>query len=928
MIDFQRLVREKLKDCGLSPVREAEIVDEVAQHLRDRFEAHIASGASAEEAECRVLAELEERDLARELKAVEQRWNEPVTLGADLPDMANSGPDRGTRFGAGLWQDVRYGARVLRLNPGFTTVCVISLALGIGANTAIFQMIDAVRMRTLPVTNPQELAIIRPMPSSRSGRATGRYSYVTNPMWEQIRAQQQGFSSVAAFGDRQFNLERGGPARYAEGLWVSGEFFDTLGVQPVLGRVFHANDDHAGCGTPGAVLSYRFWQREFGGSGDVLSRTVSLDGHPVPVLGVTPASFHGADVGHDFDVAVPICSEPTMLGDSSLYTWRRGWWLAAIGRLKPGWSREQASAQLEGISAGIMQETLPKEFQGDQVKNYLSFKLKALPGEVGYSNLRNEYESPLWLLLAIAGLVLLIACANLANLMLARASARAKEIAVRLALGAKRSRLVRQLVTESLVVAIAGAATGTLLARGMSRFLVRYLSTEGSATAIFVDLSTDWRVLGFTTLLAILTCLLFGLMPAMQATSGAPARMISLAGRGLTATRERFGVRRILVVTQVALSLVLVVSALLFTRSLRKILTVEAGFQRDGVLVMNVDYSSLKLPKEQREIYATSILEKVRTVPGVESAAAAFIVPLSGFGWNDRVIVEGKRLEVNVNMDLVSDGYFKAMGTPLLLGRDFNERDTANAQPVAIVNEDFARKVLGTTNPVGKTYRIDVYKGEAAKDYQIVGLVKNTKYYDLRDEFEPLAYYPLLQGGRGTSSANIVVRSNVGLEPLIASLRHAMGEVNPAITLDFQIMNQQVKDSLLRERLLALLSGFFGGLAIVLATVGLYGVIAYMVARRTNEIGIRMALGASPRKILAMVVAEAGRLLMIGVAAGVVLALAAGRAASTLLFGLKPYDPATLVAAAVGLTLVAVAATMVPASRAAKLEPMVALRDE
>ena len=341
---------------------------------------------------------------------------------------------------------------------------------------------------------------------------------------------------------------------------------------------------------------------------------------------------------------------------------------------------------------------------------------------------------------------------------------------------------------------------------------------------------------------------------------------------------------------------------------------------------MSVDYS--RLPKEQRNAYAKTVLEKVRTVPGVESAAEAWIVPLSGFGWNDRVIVDGKRNDISVNMDLVSDGYFKTMGTPFLTGRDFDERDTGSAPLVAIVNQQFARKVLGTENPVGRTFRVDVYKGETQHDYQIVGLVKNTKYSDLRDDDEPIAYYPQAQSGRGNASTNIVVRSNLELEALLASMRRAMAEVNPAITLDFQVLDRQVKDTLLRERLLAMLSGFFGVLAMVLATVGLYGVIAYMVARRTNEIGIRMALGAAPRQILTMVLGEAGRLLAVGVAVGVVLSLAAGKSAATLLFGLKPYDPTTLVAACVGLAVVAVAASLVPARRAARLEPMAALRDE
>ena len=920
-MNFQQMVREKLRDSGLEPTREAEIVDEVSQHLRDRYELHVRNGVAAEEAERMVAAEFRQRDLEHELRVTERKWVEPVALGSD----------KGEGFFTGLWQDIRYAMRVLRMNPAFTAVCVASLALGIGANTSIFQLIDAVRMRTLPVKDPQELVQIRPMPAGRTGHAIGRYSYVTNPMWQAIDKRQQAFSSVAAFGDRQFNMERGGPARYADGLWVSGSFFDTLGVQAIVGRVFHAGDDHAGCGTPGAVISYSFWQREFGGSADVLSKTVSLDGYTVPVMGVTPASFYGVDVGHTFDVALPLCSEPTILGDGSIYTWRHGWWLAVIGRLKPGWTVEKATSQLATISAGVMQDTLPEKFEGDTAKKYLSYKLKALPGASGYSNLRSDYESPLWLLLAIAGLVLLIACANLANLMLARASVREKEIAVRMALGAKRSRLIRQLVTESLVIAVSGAVVGMIVARELSHYLVRYLNSDGvyaGGSTIFVDLVTDWRVLGFTTALAVVTCLLFGLMPALQATGGAPARMISLAGRGLTTTRERFGTRRALVVAQVAMSLVLVVTAVLFSRSLRKILTVEAGFQRDGVLVMNVDYSSLDIAKGQREVYGQSLLDKVRTTPGVESAAGAFIVPLSGFGWNGRVVVDGKRNETSINMDLVSDGYFKTMGTPLLAGRDFNERDTANAPLVAIVNEEFAKKVYGVQNPVGRTFRVDVYKGETPHDYEIVGVVQNTKYYDLRDDFEPIAYYPALQGTRDLASTNIVVRSALDLQSLLTSLRKSMAEVNPALTLDFSILDKQVKDGLLRERLLALLSGFFGVLAAVLATIGLYGVIAYMVARRTNEIGIRMALGAAPRQILAMVVSEAGRLLGIGVFVGIGLALAAGKAAASLLFGLKPYDPLTLVIAAAGLVLVAVAASVVPARRAAKLDPMIALREE
>jgi putative ABC transport system permease protein len=915
MPDFHALVRERLRNSGLSPAREAEIVDEMAEHLSERYEALLSAGNSEQEALAAITAQLDQRDLAGELRAVEQPGSPPIPLGAPAP----------RSFWRALRQDVRYGLRVLRLNPGFTTVCVLSLALGIGANTAIFQLIDAVRMRTLPVNDPQELFVLRPTENWRSGNATGRYSNLTNSMWQQVRAQEQGFN-VFAFGTTLFNLARGGQARYADGLWVSGEFFDVLGVQPVLGRVFHAADDHPGCGSPGAVISYSFWQREFGGKPDVIGRTLSLTGHPFPVLGVTPASFYGLEVGRRFDVAVLTCSEPVIDAPSNLYTMPHGWWLGIVGRLKPGWPIEKASAQLATISPAVMQASLPPVYSPDRAKTFLGLKLGAFPAANGLSRLRGNYETPLWLLLAIAGLVLMIACANLANLMLARSSAREREIAVRLALGAERSRVVRQLLTESLLLAIGGALLGAGLARLLSRLLIDYLS--GEAGRLFVLLVTDWRVLGFTMALAILTCILFGLAPALKATSSPPARIMSLAGRGLTAARERFSLRRMLVVVQVALSLVLVVTAILFAGSLRKIVTLDAGFQRNGLLIMDFDFTALNLPDAQRMPFAESLLDRLHSLPGIEGAAESGQIPLGGSYWNNQVIVEGKKSHEDVDMSHVSSGYFRTMGTPLLAGRDFVDHDGPGAPKVAIVNQEFARKILNTENPVGRTFKIDVYRGEPQFEYQIVGLVEDSKYVDLRENFMPIAYFPQLQDTKPEPGTEVVVRSSLALEPLLESIRHAVADLNPAITIDFHPYNDVVKQSLLRERLLASLSGFFGALALILATVGLYGVIAYLVVRRTNEIGIRMALGATPARILAMVVREAATLLAFGVFIGTILALASGKAAATLLYGLRPYNAAILAASALLLCAVAIAASLLPARRAARLQPSVALREE
>lgn len=918
MLDFQKMARERLRDCGLSPTREWEIADELSQHLRDRYESLRSNGTNEEEAEREIVAELEGRDLESDLGEIEERWREPVAFGS---------PKRGYTW-SGLWQDLRYAVRALRLNPGFTRVCVLSLALGIGANTAIFQLIDAVRMRSLPVEHPEELAVIRPTDFHVTGRHRGHYGYVTNQMWEQIRAHQEGFSGVFAFGNDDFNLATRGQVRYAQGLWVSGEFFDVLGVQPVLGQLFHRPDDRPGCGAPGAVLSYGFWQSEFGGQANAIGKAIELEGHPFAVLGVTPASFHGVDIGHTFDVALLLCSEPTIIGETSIYALPHGWWLAAMGRLKPGWTLEKASAQLQTISPGIMQETLPPAYQAEARKEYLQKKLSAYPGSTGMSNLRRQYEAPLWLLLAITGLVLMIACANLANLLLARASAREKEIAVRIALGAARGRIVRQLFTESLLLALLGAALGMLLARMLSSFLVRYLSGEGDVRHIFVGIATDWRVLGFTAGLAVLTCVLVGLAPAIKTTRMAPALVMSLAGRGLTATRERFSLRRALVVAQVSLSLVLVVSALLFGESLRKILTLDAGFQRDGVLVMDIDYTRLNLPADQRGQFRERVVDRVRALPEVQSAGETDTVPLGGSYWNDQVVVNGQLLKPLVDMGHITQGYFEAIGTPLLAGRNFNVHDTADSPRVAIVNQEFARKILRTENPVGRTFKINLYRGQPQYEYEIVGLMGNAKYDDLRKEFDPIAFYPQIQDERPDNFGAVIVRSAGPLQPLVGQLRRTMAEVNPEISIDFHLLAEQVNDGLLKERLLAILSGFFGLLAAILATIGLYGVMAYMVAKRTNEIGIRMALGAAPVQMLEMVLGEAGKLCGIGVAVGIVVTLTVGRWASSLLFGLKPYDPATMAAACLGLALIAAVASAVPARRAAKLQPMIALREE
>ena len=824
---------------------------------------------------------------------------------------------------AALIQDLRYAARQLRANPGFTAVAVLSLALGVGANSAIFQLVDAVRLRALPVANPQELVTIDfAKGSSRSGSWSTRSARLTSVLWEQVHGLTEPFAATVAWSATRFNLAQGGEARYAEGQYVSGDFFRVLGVQPWIGRTFTADDDRPGCGTPGAVVSYAFWQRELGGDRAALGRELSLDGRRFPLIGVTPPQFFGVEVGSRFDVAVPLCSDSRDRARG-----RTQWWLSAMGRLKHGWTPQRLNNYLKTVSPAIMEASLPPSYRPDQAKRFLANKLVAEASAAGVSNLREQYESPLGLLLAATGLVLLIACANLANLLLARASVREREMAVRQAIGASRGRLIVQLLSESLLLAILGTALGVALAQVLSRALIAFLSTENNP--VFVGLALDLRMLGFTAAMAIGTCLLFGLLPALRATRIAPAAAMRAGGRGTTAGRERYGLRRALVTAQVALSLVLLVGALLFVRSLQKLLDVQPGFRPEGVVAVNIDISQGKYPKERRPTVFGDLLEKLRAQPGVVAAAEIGMTPISGSGWNESVRPDASTGDPkNSFFNRYGPGYLKTMGTSLLAGRDFDARDRVGAPKVAVANEAFAKRFFEGHNPVGHTFRVEGEAGKPDRIYQIVGLVRNTKYYELREEFIPIAFLPMAQDENPGNDMTLVVRTAGRPQDTIRTLKSSVAAVNPGFVLEFHVMTVQIEESLLRDRLMAVLAGAFGLLASVLAAIGLYGVIAYMVARRQNEIGVRMALGADRASVVRLVLREAMMLLAAGLVIGVGLALWAGRAAATLLFGLKPNDAATFVVASVLLAVVAAAAGYVPARRASGMDPMDALRVE
>lgn len=597
---------------------EHELDDEIRFHLERETEKYVKAGLAPEEA-------------ARRAR---------LSLGGIEQTKEQSRDARGTLVVENFIRNLRIGIRVLRKSPGFTAVAVLSLALGIGANTAIFQLIDAVRLRMLPVKDPQQLVDIQ-MPDMKGARGNfQRYPAITNPIWEQIRDRQSMLSGVFAWGAEQFDTSTEGETHPVNGLWVSGGFFHVLRVSPAAGRLFSAKDDRRGCGLPGAVISDGYWHRKFGGQRSAIGSKVMLDGRPVEVIGVTPAGFFGLEVGNAFDVALPICSEAVLHGKDTMLDSSTNWWLDVVGRVPKGTPLAKVTAYFSSLAPGIFQATLVSNYPPVSVKPYLASRLIAFPVGNGESYLRESYSDPLTFLQAIAGVVLLIACANLANLMLARASARERDIALRLAIGASRGHVIAQLMTESLLIAGTGAIAGLLLATRLSRLLLALLSTDSGSVS--VDLHADWRVLAFTAGLGMLTCLLFGLTPALRATQNASAESLKASGRGLTANRQRFGLRRMLMASQMALSLVLIAGALLFVRTLSNLSTLNPGFQQDGVLIASIGFDRLNFPKERIPAFRQNLIERLNAIPGVTSASDTSVVPLTTMRSSNTMWMEGR----------------------------------------------------------------------------------------------------------------------------------------------------------------------------------------------------------------------------------------------------------------------------------------------
>ena len=838
-----------------------------------------------------------------------------------------------------LAQDVRYAVRLLRRAPAFTAVAVITLALGIGANTAIFSIVDSLLLRDLPVKEPGRLAVLT------DDRMLIEGNTWTYPIWERVRERTEIFADAFAWSTlgARFNLAQGGESRYVTGLWASAGMFTTLGVPASLGRTFTAADDRPGGGPDGpvAVISHAFWQRHYGGATDVIGRTLTLDRVPFTIVGVTAAGFLGPDVGRSYDVAIPFGAEPLIRGRAESWLPRRStWWLSVMIRLKPGQTIDQATAAIRAVQPSLREATLPTTWTATELSNYLDEPFTFTGSAAGRSYLRSDYRRPLLVIMTVVALVLLIACVNIANLLLARATARGHEWSVRLALGASRWRLARQLLTESVIVAALGAGTGLVIANWGSQLLVAQIATN----TVSLDAGIDWRVVGFTAVLTVATALVFGIAPALRATRQAPIDAMkargSAGGRRLTAANG-------LVVAQVVLSLVLLVTAGLFLRTFSSLAHQPLGFEAQSVLVVEVNAQRAEVPIDRRLALFDELRQRVLAVPGVAAAGVSLMTPARGETWADLVDVSGTTVAEDDSPGIsgtgtsstpirnrrqsfynaITPGWLSTFQTRLVAGRDINDRDTRSAPRVALVNETFARRFLNGASPIGHTVRTLGLDQPPARE--IVGVVADAAYRSLREPAPPTVYVPLAQyDSSAPARVSLSVRTQAGSPAALSqSVAAAIGDVHPQLVLTFQPLATIVSARLVQERLLAILSGLFGVLALVLAAVGLYGVTAYAVTLRRVEIGIRMALGATRAGVVRMVLGRVSVMVGAGVAVGVAISLWASKFVAPLLFGLDPGDAITRVGAAAVLMCVGAIAGALPAYRASRIEPRRVLSD-
>lgn len=882
--------------------RDHDLEMEFQSHLQMQIDTYIAAGHSP--AEARRLALVETGGLEWAKEEVRDR--------------------RGFRGLDEVIRDARYGVRFLRRSPAFTAAAVLSLALGIGANTAIFSIIDSLLLKTLPVPAPNRLAQIY---------SNGERDNFTNAIWEQYRARPDLAGGLAAYGLPDFNMAERGRVDVVKGMWVSGGFFDVFGIAPVLGRVITTADDQRSGGPDGpvAVISESFWRRRFGADPSIVGRRVTVEHVAFTVVGVTPASFFGPSVGTRFDIAVPISSEGLIRGKASALDQRSSWWLRVIARLRPGQTVEQLSSAIAAAHPQIREATLPTDWRPDELPNYLKQPGHAVAAaEGGRSYFRSQYRDALIATMVVVAFVLLIACVNIANLLLARADARTHELSVRLALGASRGRLVRQLLVECCLLSAAGGALGLAFARWSSQLLVSRFSTW--ADPIRIDLTFDWRLLAFTAAVAGAVTLLFGLAPALRATRAEATDALKERGRS-DRGHARWGMGSALVVLQVALCLALVVAAGLFMRTFSSLARRPLGFDAERTLNIN-----LAMPQSDRRENAAR-LERyeharaaVAAVPGVQRSALSVLTPFANFQWQS-VMVKSDAPTLTADqrvywLNAVSRGWFDTVGTRLRAGSDLPPTTPSKGPYSVVVNEAFVRQLLGGRNAIGQVVHETSDPGKPVDDLTIVGVVEDALYDSIRDDAPATMYVPLERMGLPATEIVLNVRMPEHPAPgFMTELAAAVSTGAPELSFDFRPMAEQVSARLVREQTMALLSTFFGVLALLLAALGLFGVVSYSVGRRRTEIGIRLALGARPASVVWLVGARIAWLIGAGIVAGLGLSLWAARFADALLFGLRPTDPLTFSLAAVVLLIVGIAAAAIPSLRASRTDAATVLRE-
>jgi predicted permease len=813
-----------------------------------------------------------------------------------------------------LGRDVRYALRMFARNPGFTCVVLLTLALGVGANTAIFSLIDALMLRSLPVTKPAELVQVNLRARNDAFFGGESLSY---PMVRALDAQREVFSAVAGFTSLNVNVGEAGSLRRVHGALVTGSYYQTLGLAPAAGRLLNKEDDEPGAPLS-AVISYGYWEREYGRSASAVGQTIRGNGLPITIAGVSPRGFVGADAASVADITMTVAALPRLYPNAAPLLGKGTFFLRVLARPAPGVTSSAAAVRLNaawpGLSGDVISPTWDAERRKEMAESIFVFE----PGATGWSGLRAVYRQPLYVLMAVAGVVLLIACANVASLFLARASSRQREIGVRLAIGAGRRRIVRQLVTEGLLLSFAGAALGIAVAAAAGRFLVDLIST-GPFQVVF-DLTPNWHVLAFSAAVATATGLVFGLTPAFS--GGRTAPQAALAAVLKSDTRAGAGRSRLLpslVVMQVALSLVLVAGAGLFARTLRNLQRVDPGFSAGNVFIIGGDLRGGGL--------AQKMYDEARRVPGVEITTFSTHVPLDGSSWTEAVVPAAKPVPQRDNARLVAAApeFFDALSIRMRRGRSFTDRDLKGSVPVAIVSQRYADREFPKQDPIGQMLK-GVLMGKAST-MEIVGVAADVQFGGLRRQPPATVYIPLAQF-EGDLPASLIVRTRGNVSDVRERIRTALQPLVPGAPLQVVALPAQVSATIVQDRMMATLAGGFGVLALVLSSVGLYGLLAYSVARRSREIGIRMALGARASSVVARVIGNGTRLVAIGFALGLPAAWLASKSVATMLFGLKPGDPVVLGGAMLVLAAAALVACYVPARRAARVDPLAALRQE